>query len=101
MRRLLCLVALTATLWPHIVAMSCPESSPTSYAERLSVVAEHVHEGPGCLALMACSSTMLESMSGSAVSELASPPMRHVKAAATTAVGTVPPTDPPPPRRVA
>lgn len=101
MLRIFALGVLVATMWPHVAAMRCAIPDPGSHGAHASAVSEHTHEAPDCPATLACSSSMLESVTAAYVAEPHVPPRRHLSTAATAPSATVLPTDPPPPRRVA
>lgn len=99
MRRLLALTALVAMTWPHVAVMECAamDSAPAPHAS--SFASEHTHAGPGCPALMTCSSSMAEGVAGGAIAA-PSAPSHVIGAVATVApTGTVLTAEPPPPRR--
>ena len=101
MRRLIAVVALTVTLWPHIAVMQCAGPAPSPGSHAASMQHEHEHGSTDCPALMACAAAMIESVSiaapaaasGREVSLVAPRPLAPAAAVLTD--------EPPPPRRSA
>ena len=102
MRRLLVVVALLATTWPHIAAMACDGGPTPSHGSHVSsVVDEHDHEGPQCLAIMTCSAAMLLAALPRDVAQPVAPTSLHPRPTTLAPATTLPATEPPPPRRIA
>jgi len=101
MRRLLGVVALLATLWPHLAVMQCAVEPAPSHGSHASSLPEHAHDGPECQAIMTCNAAMLEAVSAASIAQPATPPLLHPRLTAVPPARTVPTADPPPPRRIA
>jgi len=107
MRRLIAIVALTATLWPHIAVMRCVGPAPTPLSYSSSMQHEHEHEhghqhgGSACPALMICTAAMIESASTSGMAEASGAEVRLVAPRQLPPTATVLTAEPPPPRRSA
>jgi len=105
MRRLIAVVALTATLWPHIAVMRCagPTPAPLSYSSSMQHEHEHEHQhgGSACPALMICAAAMIESVSTSELAEAPGAEVRLVAARQLPPTAAVLTDEPPPPRRSA
>lgn len=101
MRRLIAVVALLVTTWPHVALMRCIGPLPSQLSGASSMVSEHEHGNPECPALMVCNAAMVESVSDVAVAEPQAPAMRLFEPPALAPTAAVLTADPPPPRRSA
>lgn len=99
MRRLLAVVALLVTTWPHIAVMQCVGPAPSAVSVASSIVPEHEHGGQECPVLMVCTVAMIESTARADVVEPEAPVVRTHAPRSLTPIATVLTDEPPPPRR--
>lgn len=101
MRPSLVVLGMLTLVWPQIVVMRCDMAPGAPHEAHASVAPEHAHDGPHCLAALACGAPMMEGMAAPVLVEPADPPPLHPQPASTVPQTAVPTADPPPPRRVA